>query len=360
MSSQQIYANFKEFLIQRNWNLHLDKPRYEVFSPPKSLSFGEDYLLYLPKKYYLEDFEASIIKLIEVLNSIYEESSEELESIILEDKEIISFHIEGEKMKSGKVSIATFPDILSKIRRFLHETAAFTVSGKPHILEQIEEAERYINLCNFLRNDKGSLITKIELPKNDTIKMGNIFESQIQAREVNKKAIDILSFVNKDLLDSETFEDSYLKEHKSFINVNVIDAIRELYNETDLADLEVELKGVNKPQKTLIKGLNKDKIDTLRIFTKNVKEKINEIFEETIYGKVVELSSKDIDGEKNKVKMRASIRNIDTNVVIYLNSYEYQKAIEAHKNNRVIQIEGTFEKEKTQYRVTKLGQFDVL
>lgn len=361
MSAQQIYTNFEKFLIERNWEkLAVEKPRYDVFSPPKNLSFDKDYLLYLPKNYNFRDFETNIIKLIEVINSIYTESIEELESIILESKEILSFHIESEKVKNGKISISTFPDLLSKIRKVLHETAAFTVIGKPHILDQVEEAERYINLCNFLRNDKGSLITKIELPKNESIRIANIFEEEIQAKQINKKVIDVLSFVNSDLLDIETYEDTYLKKHQSVININVIDAIRELYNETDLADIEIELKSINKPQKTSIKGLNREKIDTLRTFTKSVREKINEIFEEVIYGKVIELSSKDVDGEKNKVKINAIVRNIDTNVIVYLSPSEYQKAIEAHKNNRLIQIEGTLEKEKTQYRVTKLRTFEVL
>jgi len=109
MTNQDIYNNIINFLINRNWKKEEVKTKYDVFIPPFELNFNSTYKLYIYNKYDRNDFEEGIIKNLNILSQIYEEYIDDLASIIIEDKQILSLHIENDYIKNAHPSMSFFP-----------------------------------------------------------------------------------------------------------------------------------------------------------------------------------------------------------------------------------------------------------
>ena len=87
---------------------------------------------------------------------------------------------------------------------------------------------------------------------------------------------------------------------------------------------------------------------------------MKEISENDVYGKIVQLSSKDVDGEKNNIIIEGEIKRVKSRISVSLSSEEIKEAAEAFKSNRTVAINAIFEKEKTQYKVVELKAFRTL
>ena len=170
MKTQLIYKNIIDLLSNRNWKKQERTTKYDIFVPPSILEFSNVYKLYVYHKYEKSDFEQEIVKSLNIISQIYNEDIDELASIIIEDRQILSLHIENEDIKNGHPSIPFFNVLINKSKELLQEVANFSVIKQPHFFESKDEAERYLNYCKFFKNDVGSLITKIQLPNNEEIK----------------------------------------------------------------------------------------------------------------------------------------------------------------------------------------------
>ncbi len=361
--TKTIFNNISDLLITRKWQKEESKTRFDVYIPPSFLDFDPSYKLYIYNKYNNMDFEQAIYKSLFIISQIYtNDDLEELTSIVIEDRQILSIHIENELIKNGKPSIPFFDTLIHKTKEVLQETANFSVFKKPHFFESSEEAERYLNYCNFFKNDVGSLITKIQLPNNEYIKEGTLFEPAIKGNEINNNFLEISKFINESILNQENLEpdDEFLLKNEEYISVNISDKLRNLYTGVDYSDIEISLKGTTTNKKTSITKLDKAKLGKLNSFSKTVKEKMKEISENDFYGKIVELKSKDVDSDKNIAIIEGLVKNVKRKISVPLKSIQIKLAADAFKTNRTVLINGVLEKEKSQYKVIELKDFKPL
>ncbi len=78
-----------------------------------------------------------------------------------------------------------------------------------------------------------------------------------------------------------------------------------------------------------------------------------------VEGKIIQLSSRDVEGDKNTIKIKTLIDNVNWDVLVTLSSEEYHRAVQAHDGNKTVRITGVLEKRKTEYKVTELQSFFV-
>lgn len=362
MTAQGIYNNFIELLINREWKKHERKTKYDIFIPPMQLNFSDTYKLYVYNKFESSDFEKILIKNLEIISQIYKEDIDELASIVIEDRQILSLHIENENIINARPSIPFFDSLIHKSKELLQEVANFSVIKQAHFFDKREEAERYLNYCNFFKNDKGSLITKIQLPNKEEIQERTLFNQGITGSQINTNLIEITSFINEDIIGFDNYEpdDNFLISNKDFVSVNVTNKLKDLYIGIEYADIDISLKSTKQLQSTSIKDLNKEKVDNLNKFSKIVRGKMKEISEDDFYGKIIQLKSKDVESDKNVIIVESEIKKVKSRIVVQLNSEDYQLAVDAHGTNKTVLINGILEKEKAQYRVTELRQFKPL
>ncbi len=283
-------------------------------------------------------------------------------SIIIEDRQILSFHIENENIKNGHPSIPFFNTLINKSKELLQEVANFSVIKQPHFFDSKDEAERYLNYCNFFKNDAGSLITKIQLPNNEEIKEKTLFENSIIGREINLNLINITEFINTEIIGSDNFEPTnvFLIQNRDLVSVNVSNKLKDLYTGIEYADIEISLKGTQINQITTAKELNREKVNNLSTFSKTIREKMKEISENDVYGKIVQLKSKDVDSDQNMILIEGEIKKVRSKISVKLNSDQIKLAADAFKNNRTVLINAILEKDKTQYKVVELKDFKTL
>ncbi len=364
MKNQNIYNNISSLLLNRKWTKLKSKSKFDIYLPPSDSGIAKGYNLHIYNKIENNDFEKSIFKSIDILTQIYlNDDIDDLGSIIIDDKQVLAFHIYNDDIKNGKPSIPFFGNLINNSKELLEQIANFTVIKKPHFFDGREEAERYLNYCNFFKNDIGSLITKIQLPNNEFIQEKTLFESGLTGNQINRKLINVTDFVNNEIIAHENFEpdDEFILENKDYISVNVSDKIKNLYKNIEYSDIELSLKGVDVNEITTAKDLSKEKVDNLVSFSKKIREKMKEITENyiDISGKVIQLQSKDIESDKNTISIESTINNIKNRVSVKLSSDQIKLAAEAFRNNKTVLLNCKLEKEKSKYKVTELNSFDV-
>ena len=359
MTKQIIYKNIIDFLISRNWKKKETKSKFDIFIPPQILDFEKSYKFYVYNRFENKDFTNVIENNLKILSQIYNEDIDELASIVIDDRQILSLHIENENITNGIPSIPYFNALMNKAKDLLQEVANFSVLKKQHFFDNTDEAERYLKYCNFFKNDVGSLITKIQLPNKEEIKEENFFEQSITGQEINSNLINITEFINDKILAYDNFEpdDNFLITNRDFISVNVSNKLKTLYSELNYADIDISLKGTKINKTTSAKELNKDKINNLDTFSKTVREKMKEITQNDVYGKIIELKSKDVNSDNNVVIVEGDVKKIKSKISMQLNSDQIKLAADAFKNNKTILINGVLEKKKTQYQVVELKKF---
>lgn len=362
MQTQLIYKNITDLLLCKNWKKLESITKYDLFVPPSELDFSNTYKLYVYNKIENSDYEKEIIKTLNIISQVYNEDIDELASIIIEDRQILSLHIDNESIINGHPSIPFFNILINKSKELLQEVANFSVIKQPHFFDNKEEAERYLNYCNFLKNDVGSLITKIQLPNSEEIKEKTVFEKKIIGSEINKNLINITDFINTEIIAYNNFEptDEFLIQNRNLVSVNVSDKLKDLYTCIEYADIEISLKGTQINQVTTAKELNKEKVNNLSTFSKTIREKMKEISENNVYGKIIELKSKNVDSDNNIVIIEGQIKKVKSRISVKLNSDQIKLAADAFKNNRTVHINAILEKDKTQYKVVELKDFRAL
>jgi len=359
MTNQSTYKNIIELLVNREWKKQEIKTKFDVYIPPVYLNFSDSYKLHIYNKFENKDFEKTVVRNLDIISQIYEEDLDELMSIVIENRQILSLHIDNENIKNARPTIPFFDTLIHKSKELLHEVANFSVIKKAHFFDNSEEAERYLNYCNFFKNDEGSLITKIQLPNKEEIRESTLFDRAITGQEVNNNLINITSFINDEILGLDNFEpdDDFLVTNKDFISVNVSNKLKDLYTGIEYSDIEMSLKGTEISKTTFAKELNKEKVNNLSTFSKTIRERMKEISENDVYGKIIQLKSKDVDSDKNMIIVEGEVKKVKSRISINLNSEQIKLAAEAFKNNKTVLINGTLEKEKSQYKVVRLKEF---
>jgi hypothetical protein len=362
MKTQLIYKNITDLLISREWKRQEIRPKYDLFVPPSILGFSKTYKLYIYNKIDNSDYESEILKNLDIISKIYKEDTDELASIVIEDRQILSLHIENDSIKKGHPSIPYFNTLINSSKGLLQEVANFSVIKQPHFFENKDEAERYLNCCNFFKNDIGSLITKIQLPNNEEIKEKTLFENAIIGREINRNLINIADFINTEIIGFDNFKptDDFLIRNRDLISVNVSNKLKDLYTGIEFADIEISLKGTQINRVSRAKELNREKVNNLSTFSKTIREKMKEISENDVFGKIIQLRSKDVDSDQNMIIIEGEIKKVKSRIIVKLNSEQIKLAADAFKNNTTVSINAILEKDKSQYKVAELKDFRIL
>ena len=130
MTKHTIYTNIASLLLNRDWKKQETKAKFDIYVPPAMLNFEDTYRLYIYNKFENNDFEGIITKNLEILAQIYNEDIDELASIIIEDRQILSLHIDNENIKNARPAIPFFDTLIHKSKELLQEAANFSVIKK--------------------------------------------------------------------------------------------------------------------------------------------------------------------------------------------------------------------------------------
>jgi len=352
--------NIFKFLIGKQWEKISEDEKYIILKAPDNLGFKEPYYLKIANNDSIFDFQDYQNRITKIISEIYDIKIVKLNDLFNEDNTILSLKIYDKDLDNGKIPFNKFEQIIEKFKKILLNNAAFEIIKKV-LLENIpNEANLYLNLCKFLNTEKGSLITNIELPKNEIIFESPLFpEKQITANEINENLVKVIDFVVNDVFPKEEFSDQFIDDHKQIINYNLLTEIENFYFHTSLEN--ISFKFLNNESEKVIDSveITEAKVQNLHVFNNIVRDKIFQEKEVEFFGYIQELKSKDPETDKNIIKVVGLIDNLESIVSIKLPSDKYKSAVDAHKTKKKIRIKGKIKEEITQKKMIFLESFEI-
>jgi hypothetical protein len=203
----------------------------------------------------------------------------------------------------------------------------------PNLFENVKNAISYVSLFKDLLKLKKIFKDK-ELPEsvvNNTIIHNNI-NTESSNITINQPTYNI-----------------YIKEGTQESISNIFGKID---SKDDIIGVEINTKDSD------ILTFDKDEFSDLNQYTK---EDHSEIIFSHISGKINSLKSKDPEENNNIIEVIGLFNNIEfLTATATLNSLEYIKAVEAHKNKKTVKLIGKVQKLKTKIKFITLDSFIIL
>lgn len=353
----------KSYLISRNWKIEREGKMFYYFKPPVDLKLPENYLLEIPRlnSNNVGGFDNYINRLIFDLSQILpnDSNADDLSILFSKENSILRYRIFDNDNADGTISFQKHIDSLDIFKKILSQAVTFTSSSKPIFGDAKFEVESYLNRCRSLQTEKGSYVTKIEIPNDKIYSTIDVLETT----RINNKLFDVLEFVDSDILHMNIkpeLNENYLEDRKAFLNFELLNSIKEIYVKTKVNNIEFQLSSnsiFRKVETTRVQP----QIRYFSNFLNDLKKLLLEVVPLEAIGHVKRLTSlAPQHSNKNEVIVDAEIANNKESIKIILRSEEYLEAIEAHRNEFPVRIKGKAIQLKKQMVIKDLEVFEVI
>ncbi|WP_448607181.1 hypothetical protein [Paenimyroides ceti] len=352
----------KEFLISRNWNLIRSGKLFNYFKPPDYLNLPEGFELEIPifskEKIGFDNFiEQTINEIIPILN--FEANEDDLRILFSKEHSILRYRIFDADNIDGTISFIKHIDSLDIFKKVLSQAVTFTTTSKPIFGNAKLEVESYLNQCRSLQTEKGSYVTKLEIPNIDIYSTIN----KIETKTINNKLFDVIEYIDQEIFNTKKIikiSENYIQDVSHILNYELFNSVKELYVKPELNNIEFQLSSTESFRKISTTMVQK-RIPYFNKYLREIKKILLELIPLEATGIVKRLSSPSpLRSQKNEVIIEAEVANSKEIIKIILNSEEYIDAIEAHKNEWNIKVKGRAKLSKNMIYVKELDNFEVI
>jgi hypothetical protein len=357
--------NFKINLIldyfrSKGWSVKAEGDMFIYLKPSQSLFLPQDFLLEIPKNDNIKGFDSYINRLIGDFTSIYPEvNSDELNILFSRDNSIIKYRIFDEDNSDGSIGINKFIDSVESFKNVLYNAVNFTVNKTTIFGQTRSEANEYLKNCRVLQSEKGSYVTRFEIPNKP---LHTTFD-EVSTDNVNDKLFDVLEFVNEEIFveaNKPKFTENYIQDNQEFLNYELLKSIKNIYSKSSISNVEYTLC-----TKDYTRDIVTEKVQPKLLYFNNYINELRDLlFELTTFeakGYIKTLHSNNpIFSNNNEVILDAKHFGIKLEIKFHLRSEEYLEAIDAHKKHLQIKVSGRAKELKTVIHITELETFEVL
>lgn len=263
----------------------------------------------------------------------------------------------GTSTKNGTIPLGALAAYTANIEASLYRSAKFKLGAESKVNQLI--AERFAKECLFMQTEEGSFIAKVEIP-NVVLKQGDLFGGEpLVSAEIGSSLFSAIQFLNQNVLATEdAFESSEaLADAIVLFDVELLESLTKVVvgQEMDCIDFSVE---VGSQVRTSSTGwLSAEKKQRLKDFFEFVKDQLRGENDLDVTGAIVELRSRDPEGNKNYIRVVTNFHGDRTYLSATLSNEQYQRAVDAHRNKRLVRLKGNGTRLKTQIRVTEVVDF---
>lgn len=357
--------NYKKELIlsyfySRGWKLQREGNLFLYLKPAENSNFDDDFLLEIPKDDKFSGFETYINRLIDDFSELFpkEVNKDELAILFNRDNAIIKYRIFDNDNANGSIDFGKYINSLDTFQKVLDATVNFSLNKKPMFGEKRAEEKIYQNRCRVLQTEKGSFVTKIEIPNNDIYSTIDEIESQ----KVNSKLFDVLDFVKKEILSNKKIEitENYISDNQEFLNYELLKSIKDIYKKSNINNIAYTLN-TNTHSREIVTEKALMYMKNYESYLKNFKDILFEVVPFEVIGYVKQLSSNNpLHSTNNEIILDAKKFGVKETIKFHIRSEEYLEAIEAHKNQYPIKIIGKAKQLKTQITITEVDYFEII
>jgi hypothetical protein len=220
-------------------------------------------------------------------------------------------------------------------------------------------AQRFAKECLFLQTEQGSFVAKVEIP-HSVLKQGDLFgAAPIVSTEVCSSFFSALQFLNENILDSDNAfdEERTLDDSLALFDVELLESLTKVLVEPDMNAIEFSLQVGTQVRTSSTGPLSEERKARLKDFLNFVREQLRGENDLDVSGQIVELRSRDPEGNKNYIRVVSDYHGDRTFISATLTNDQYQLALNAHRDKRRVRLRGNGTRLKTQIRLTEITEF---
>ncbi|WP_156176113.1 hypothetical protein [Hymenobacter terrenus] len=358
MESQYTSEGIISFLRGSNWLQEKANNKFVAYRAPNSMI--DDFVLTVPQQ---QEAKSSIHldRIVRTICELYNLSDEMAETMFSDSGNgTLSIQIVDEITASGTIPFHIYESHIQELKKILLHNASFCIVNDALGVDVPEEAETYLNKCEFMQTQKGSFVSRIKLPVG-RITAPLIGVEALDSSVINNKLADVLSFVfEKVTTGIVAFDRPAIDEYSSLINVKLLTDISSFLKKTNAESVNFYFKPEQDFTRTIQSGcVDEAAYDNLDRYIEFVGNSLSSPVEISSWGKVVELKSHNVKGQRKSIVVNRNGRGV---LPIHINSLtndQYEIALEAHRSNRYIRITGRAVQRKYYLRMVEIDTFSI-
>jgi hypothetical protein len=364
MDSVLLKQQLNDFMIQAGWTQNRSARGLLFFSPPNDLGINGKYAIALPENPtaqsvsgLIQDAAAALMqvygyaKLGDLLNRATTQSD------LIHSTKIISRFLDS-STQNGAIPLASLSSYVSNMEATLYKSARFQLGEKTNAENLV--AKNFAKECFFLQTSVGSFVANIEIP-TIVLRQPDLFGNPaVISTEVITSIFAAIKFLNDEILATDyEFDDvETLSNAISLFDVELLNSIVNVLLEPAVDEIDFSFVIGNRIRTTSTGWLSADKRARLSNFVGFITEQLRHEDTLDIVGSIVELRSRDPDGNRNYIRLVSNFHGDRTFITATLNNLQYQVAVDAHRNKRDVRLIGEGIRLKTQVRITELKSFE--
>lgn len=358
MDSQYSVDSVVSFLKGCNWLQEKANEKFVAYRAPNSMI--DDFVLTVPRHLELKTG-VHLDRIVRTICELYNISDEMSETIFSETGDgTLSIQVVDEITSGGSMPFHVFESHIQELKRILLHNASFCIVNDNLGVAVPEEAETYLNKCEFMQTQKGSFVSRIKLPVG-RINIPLIGLEEIDSSTINNKLVDVLKFVfEKVTTGIVAFSRPSIDEYSSLINVKLLTDISNFLKRTNAETINFYYKQARSLTRTIQSGIvDESAYEHLDKYIEFVGNALSVPIEIDSWGKVVELKSHDVKSQKNYIVVNRNGRGVLPIHINSLTNEQYDVALEAHRSNRHIHIMGRALQRKHYLRMFEISSFSM-
>lgn len=353
------------FLDAQGWLEKRHTNGLHFYSPPESLGIRGKYSVALPDDASRPGMDTLLYDVAESLQEIYGYSSI---GALLE--QAITLNVNASQVRfvsrfvdlttrSGVIPLYALGEYLIQLEKGLYNSAKFKLGGDGSNEKAI--AQRFAKECQFLQTREGSFVVSIEVPAT-ILRQRDLFgHAAVESAQVCSSMFSALDFLNQQVLNDkeDLYSDEALADAMSLFDIELLDALAKMIIEPNMQMIDFTLEAGSSLRTSSTGNLTEEKVEKLKEYVAYIKKNFLRVDDVEVTGSIVELRSRDPEGNRNYIMVVTQYQGERTFVSAILDNDQYQKAVDAHKRKRSVTLRGSVTRLKTQIRMIEISEFFV-
>lgn len=260
--------------------------------------------------------------------------------------------------REGAMPLAALASFVNSMEAALYSSAKFRLGHRSKAPDLV--AKQFVNDCLFLQTAAGSFVAKVEIPPTVLLQADLFGEPQLDSADITSSLFSAIQFLTERILGTDIpFDDTDILANTIFLfNVELLTALSNVLLGPQMQSIEFSFELGSRVRMTSTGWISAERRDRLRAFVEFVKDQLQGEDNINVKGAIVELRSRDPEGDRNYIRVVADFYGDRTFLTAILTNIQYQRAVDAHRSKRSVHLVGKGIRLRTQVRITELHSFD--
>jgi len=356
----------RRFLLSDGWSSITADDRFELFSAPEHLGILQK--IAVPVSDGSNTFRY-FQQLARTLAEIYNDESIDIRSTLSDGAAVLSVSLSDPVADSGGVELPRYRLFLDSIRLVLesHVSLVATAEFPEAIDDTADLVDNYIERCQFLHTTPGSFSSRIRLPAGpESLVRGELFRDGKKKEsdgseedKVNDALAKSFTFLFKNVLTLQRYRlnEEQQRLAQEIFDLRSLSAFKALLERAQTRTLRAKLYYPARRHHYLAEGMQGRPLENFAYFYAWLKDKLEQVIDIEVTGRVVELRSRNPAGNRNYVVVQPIDQTLGLPVSATLDSTQYSIARAAHSSYKLVKVKGRAHQRTTRFSIFDLTYF---